>query len=234
MAGQMFRTIPVGLGSVPARYQLSIRQPGATFSELSTYTFPITPSELRTDRPAISTFFDTQGPPSTGGVTRVVDAYGLAPPIFTIAGTTGYDRHMADGFILSGLQSMQLLKKFLDQYASLNQRQRAAGNAQLYSLEFYDYFSNEFWAVEPVGPQIYRQMNDRPTIIQYRFRWAAIRPAGLAQVLLGAADAFANLFLTPAAQAAINAATTLGAMLTAYGPVGPTGAIGPGALVDSL
>ena len=217
--GQMFRTIPVGLGIFPALYQLSIRAPSATFSETSTYTFPLTPSQLRMDRSSLSSFFDTQGPPKTQGVTRVIDTYGLAPPVYTIEGTTGYDRHMSDGYLLTGLQSMQLLKQFLAQYATLNQVQRAAGNPNLYTLEFYDYYQNEFWVVEPIGPQIYRQSSDRPTLVYYRFRFAAQRPAGVP--LLGELDALANLLITPAAQACINAASTLGAIIAAYSPAGP-------------
>ena len=90
--GQQFRTQPVGLGILPALYQLSIRAPGQLFGELSTFTFPLTPSQLRADRSALSTFSDTQGPASSQGVTRVVDVYGLSPPVFTIEGTTGYDQ----------------------------------------------------------------------------------------------------------------------------------------------
>jgi hypothetical protein len=218
---QIFRTIPVGLGSKPALYQLSIRAPGQTFSEFSTYTFPITPSQLRADYSSLSTFTDTQGPSSSQGVTRVVDIYGLAPPVFTLEGTTGYDMHMSDGFILSGTAAMALLAKFLSQYATLNQVQRQSGNSQFYTLEFYDYFQQQFWQVEPVGPQMYRQANDRPNLIYYRFRWAAYAPAGVP--ILGEIDAFANLLATPAEQAAINAAQTVGALLTSYGPSGPVG-----------
>jgi len=227
MTGQMFRTLSAGLGTQPALYQLSIRAPGTygqLISEIATYTFPLTPSQLRSDRAALSSYADTQGPASSQGVTRVMDVFGLAPPVFTIEGTTGYDRHMSDGFILTGLQSMLLLQAFLAQYATLNQTQRAAGNPQLYALEFYDYFGNQFWQVEPVGPQVLRQSSDRPTLVYYRFRWAAVKPAGVP--LLGALDALANTLLTPAQQAAINAARTLGAMLVAYNPAGVASTVG--------
>ena len=217
--GQQFRTKPVGLGILPALYQLSIRAPGQLFGELSTFTFPLTPSQLRADRSALSTFSDTPGPASSQGVTRVVDTYGLSPPVFTIEGTTGYDRHQSDGYILTGLQSMLLLQQFLAQYATLNQNQRAAGNPQLYTLEFYDYYGNQFWQVEPVGPQTLRQASDRPTLIFYRFRWAAVKPAGVP--ILGEIDALANLLATPAQQAVANAALTLGALVAAYSPTGP-------------
>ena len=150
----MFRTEPVGLGSIPAMYQLSIRSPGPTFSEIATYTFPITPSQLRMDFSSLSSFTDTQGPPISRGVTRVMDTYGLAPPVYTLEGTTGYDRHMSDGFVLSGIQSMLLLNQFLAQYVTMNQVQRVVGNPQLFTLEFYDYYMNQYLgrgAYRPAG-----------------------------------------------------------------------------------
>lgn len=216
--GQEFRTIPVGLGILPVLYQLSIRAPGPAALDIATYTFPLSPTQLRMDRSSLSTFTDVQGPPTTHGVTRVVDTYGLAPPVFTIEGTTGWDRHAADGFILSGTQSMQLLQGFLANYATLNQQQRAAGNPQLYGLEFYDFFANQFWQVEPIGPQIYRQSVDKPTLIYYRFRLAAVKPAGTP--ILGEIDALAGLLGVPAVQSAINAAQTMNAFIFSYSPAG--------------
>ena len=134
---QSFSTVPVGLGSQTALYQLSIRRPGGGLLELATYTFPLTPSQVRADIPALSTFGDVQGPSKTQGVTRVADTYGLAPPVFTVEGTTGWDRHLSDGYVLTGLQSVQFLQKFLGKYASLNEALRASGSPDRYSLEFY-------------------------------------------------------------------------------------------------
>ena len=50
---------------------------------------------------------------------------------------------------------------------------------------------DQFWVVEPVGPQVFRMGSDRPTLVYYRFRWAAVRPAGVP--VLGLADAQVNL-----------------------------------------
>ena len=222
MAAPIFRTSPVP-ASQPALYQLSIRAPQQNFTELATYTFPLSPSSLRSERSSLSSWSETQGPSTTQGVTRVVDTYGLAPPVFTIEGTTGWDRHLSDGYVLTGLQSMQLLAKFLARYAELNQAQRIAGNPSLYALEFYDYFSLNFWQVEPVGPQVLRQSNDRPLLTYYRFRWAAVRSIGVP--ILGLADALANTFATPAQQALISAARTLGAVAVSYGPTGLAGSL---------
>jgi hypothetical protein len=76
----------------------------------------------------------------------------------------------------------------------------------------------QFWQIEPVGPQGIRQSNDRPLLAYYRFRWIGVAPVGMP--VAGEIDAIANTLLTPAAQAAINAARTLGAVLVAYSPGG--------------
>lgn len=203
----------------PVLYQLSIRAPGAAFAEFATYTFPLSPSSMRTIRNAMSTFTDVQGSPSQQGVSRIMDVYGMGPPIFSIEGTTGWNRHQSDGYLLTGIQSMQLLQAFISKYITLNQQQRENGIADLYSLEFYDYFGSNFWVVEPVGPQIIQQSNDRPQLMFYSLQLVGVRPAGLP--LLGAVDAIAQVIGTPAQVAAINAASTLGAIVAAYSPTGP-------------
>ena len=218
-----FQNISVPLGGQPAIYQISIRAPQSGFADFATYTFPLTPSSLRVERSSLSSYTDVQGDPTTQGVTRVVDTYGLSPPTFIIEGTTGWDRHSADGFLLTGLQSIQALQAFLAQYASLNQIQRQTNNPNLYALEFYDYFGNNFWQIEPVGPQMIRQSADRPLLTYYRFRWVGIQPVGIP--LFGLVDALASTLGTSAPQAAINAGLTVGAFLTAYGPTGPSSLI---------
>ncbi len=207
----------------PALYQLSIRSPGPNSSEIATFTFPLSPSSLRASASAMSTYIDTQGPPTYQGVTRVVDRYGLAPPLFTIEGTTGWDRHLADGFVLPGLQSMNLLRAFLVNYETLNQQQLKQGISTLYTLEFYDFFTPQFWQIEPIGPQVVRISNDRPLLYYYRFYWAAIGPVGVP--LAGELDAIASVLETPVAQAALGAVSTLNAVLTTYGPTGLLSAV---------
>jgi hypothetical protein len=217
MTGQIFRTLPGGAPGA-AVYQLSIRSPGQQFAELSTYTFPLSPSSVKYAVNALSTYNETQGSPQNQGVTRVIDTYGLSPPIIDIEGTTGYDRHTADGYILTGIESITLLRKFLSTYALLNQQQQAAGNPQMYSLEFYDFYSSSFYQIEPVGPQIFRQTNDRPLLMYYRFHWAAVAP--VSAPILELLDILLQTFETPAEQAVTNAIQTIGAIATAYGPTG--------------
>ena len=219
----MFRNKDVGSNGI-VLYQLSIRDPSQAFADLLTYTFPLSPASVRSEPNALSTFSDTQGTPLQSGVSRVMDTYGLAPPVFTISGTTGWDRHSTDGFVLSGRQSMLLLRNFIDQYMQLNQNQRQAGNPNLYALEFYDYFTSQFWQVEPVGPVSIRQTNDRPTLSFYQLRLAAICPVRLTAA--NVTDAMLHLLNVPVLQAINSAMSSVNTMLGVYGPAGITAGLG--------
>jgi hypothetical protein len=205
-------------------YSLRLCAPVVDSIEISTYTFPLSPSSLRMERSSMSSFSDTQGPILTQGVSRVMDTYGLAPPIFTIEGTTGWDLHSGDGYSLTGLQSMQQLAAFLATYADLNQVQRAAGIPYLYSLEFYDYFTSNFWKIEPVGPQIFQQDASRPQLVYYRFRWAATIPAGGVIDIL---DEIVNTFSVGSQLASSGLGQNIGGILGNYSPSGPAFASSP-------
>ncbi len=219
----MFRTQDVGnRGAV--LYQLSVRDPSQAFADLMTYTFPLSPSSIRSEPNALSTYSDTQGTSMQSGVSRVMDTYGLAPPVFTIEGTTGWDRHSTDGYVLDGLQSIILLRNFIDTYVQMNQQQREAGNPNLFALEFYDYFTSQYWQVEPVGPQVIRQTNDRPLLSFYRFRLAAICPVRLTAA--GIEDYLLSIMNVPILQSVVVATQSLTTMLGAYGPAGITAALG--------
>jgi hypothetical protein len=215
----MYRNVDVGNRGI-VLYQLSVRDPSQAYADLMTFTFPLSPASVSTEPNSLSTFSDTQGTPLQSGVSRVMDTYGLAPPIINISGTTGWDRHSTDGYVLTGLQSVLLLRNFIDNYAQLNQTQRQAGNPNLYALEFYDYFSSQFWQVEPVGPQIVRQTNDRPQLSFYKFRFAAIAPVRLNAI--NVADAILYTLNVPILQAIGSAALSMNTMLSVYGPAGIT------------
>lgn len=209
--------------SRPALYQLRLCAPVINSVELSTYTFPLTPSSLRYERSPMSSFNDTQAPgilaPLVQGVTRQIDSYGLSPPIITIEGTTGWDYHSADGYSLTGLQSIQQLATFLATYADLNQIQRVAGFSYLYTLEFYDYFTSNFWVVEPVPPQIFQQDAQRPLLSYYRFRFAATVPAGGVASII---DEISNALSVGSQLAGTNLSLGLSNTLGNYNPSGPS------------
>jgi hypothetical protein len=213
--------------SVPANqrvlYQIRLCAPIISSLELSTYTFPLSPTSLRMERSSMSSYADTQAPglraPLTQGVTRVMDIYGLAPPIITIEGTTGWDLHSADGYSLTGLQSMQQLAAFLAEYADLNQVNRIAGIPYPFKLEFYDYFTSNFWQIEPIGPQIFQQDSTRPLLVYYRFRWAATIPAGgIADVL----DEIGDVLDVGSQLAASSLGQSIGSTLSNFTPTGPS------------
>jgi hypothetical protein len=199
-----------------ALYTLSLRSPG--FSQLSffTYTFPISPSSLRKAPTAMSAIYDTVGPASTQGVTRSVDSFGMAPPMYVLEGTTGWDRHQTDGYIFTGLQSIQQIQFLLNEYAQLNQQQKEANNPSLYSLEFYDYFNGEYWQVEPIGQMEIRQSDRAPTLQYYRLRFAAIKPVSAPLISDIFADPVLQLFSAASNAAAQGLQGTMTSILSSY------------------
>lgn len=171
IAGQTFRTIPQPNFN-PAIYGLSIR---GTFGVLiAGFTFPLSPTALRKDHNAMANIYDVAGQPAQGGVNRVMDSYGTSPVVFTIEGTTGWQRHSTDGYTQTGLQAIAALEQFFFSYAELNAAQ-IKNNQPPYTMEFYDYFRGDFWQVEPWGPQGVRMTSQRPILVYYLYRLAGIQ-----------------------------------------------------------
>jgi hypothetical protein len=199
-----------------ALYTLSIRSPGFSLLSFFTYTFPISPSAINKSFAAMSSIYDTAGPASTKGVTRSIDSYGASPVNYTIEGTTGWDRHQTDGYIFTGLQSIQQIQYLLSLYAALNQQQKAANNPSLYTLEFYDYFNQEYWQVEPVGEQEIRQSERAPTLQYYRFRLAGIQQVSAPLISDIFADQVQQLFIAGASAAARGVQSAISNILGVY------------------
>lgn len=175
---QSFTTVPV-TNTQLAMYALSIRQPGIGRAEFQTFTFPLSPENLRKEPSMMTTIFDVQGTPQTNGVQRMADQYGLAPPTFSIQGTTGWQRHSNDGYLFTGLQAIQTLEQMLVTYAQLNSALIAQQATDLYTMEFYDYFKQDFWQVEPVGPQGVQQNAARTLLSYYSFRLVGIQEVSM-------------------------------------------------------
>lgn len=199
-----------------ALYTLSIRSPGFSLLSFFTYTFPISPSAINKSFTAMSSIYDTAGPPSTKGVTRTIDSYGASPVVYSIEGTTGWDRHQTDGYIFTGLQSIQQIQYLLSLYASLNQQQKQANNPSLYTLEFYDYFNQEYWQVEPIGEQEIRQSDRAPTLQYYRFRLAGIQQVSAPLISDIFADQVQQLFIAGASAAASSVQGAITNILSTY------------------
>jgi hypothetical protein len=136
----------------------------------------MSPQGVRKDIPQFNTTYEVQGPPNTQGVVRLVDMWGQAPPVYTLRGTTGWKLHSNDSFALTGKASILAIQALLTAFATLNQQRMAAQAITFYTLEFYDYWMDEFWRVVPVGPQGIDQTSDKPIVSYYTFRLACIMP----------------------------------------------------------
>lgn len=191
-----FHPIKVPRTRVPL-YMLSIRAPLPPFLPIETWIFPLSPGTVRKTAIGMSAIYDTAGPPEMNGVMRNVDSYGLAPFVYDIEGTTGWDRHMTDGYLYTGLQAIQRVQRLLANYARYNQVQRQSNIPYSYSLEFSDFFNGEFYQVEPVGPQEFSQSERAPLLQYYRFRLIGIRPTGSPLINAAISDRMAALFALP-------------------------------------
>ena len=174
---QRFVTLPVAnLGT--ALYVLSVRAPGLAALPIPalTFLFPLSPQALRKEPTEYNTIYDVQGSPQQNGVARMVDLWGETPPTYMIEGTTGFKLHSMDGFVYTGKAAFAKLQGLPTAFAQLNQQAMLNQSTDLYTMEFYDYWSDEYWQVVPVGPQTYQQRADRPIISTYLLRLVAIQP----------------------------------------------------------
>jgi hypothetical protein len=219
-----FRTRPAG-PLPPAIYALSIRGATPPYAPFFYYYFPISPSNITKEVVGMGNFYDVAGPTLNFGVQRIVDVYGEAPPILSIAGTTGVKYHSTDGGFLTGLESIQILQAAISQYfaavtAASTAGAGAAGNS-LPRLEFYDYFTSSFYQVVPLGSQGIRQDSRTPQLLFYNFRFVVVE--NLETALIGAIDSM----LGPLGQgidSAINGVSqSLGSALGSYSPFSALG-----------
>lgn len=199
-----------------ALYTLAIRSPGFALTSFFTYTFPLSPSSVRKSIPPMSAIYDTAGPAQTTGVTRNIDDFGVAPVMYLIEGTTGWDRHQTDGMIFTGLQSVQQLQLLIRTFAALNQQQKLANNPSLYVLEFYDYFNEEYWQVQPIGEFEISQSERAPLLQYYRLRLAGIQQVSAPLISDIFADQVQQLFIAGASAAAGAVTSTINSVLLSY------------------
>ena len=180
VVGQSFQTIPLP-NSRTALYAISIFEPHNTSTPFQSFTFPLSPSTVFKEFTAMSNVYDVAGDPSEYGVHREVDIYGNSPVTYRIEGTTGWQYHSTDGYSSTGLEAIAALQDIVNQFAYFNAQQRKSGSADLYTMEFYDYFSGSYWQVVPVGPQVVRQNERRPLLFEYAFRLVGIAPVAKPQ-----------------------------------------------------
>lgn len=209
-----YRTQPAT--TPPALFSLAIRQATMPYLPLFIYTFPLSPSALRKDSTGMANYYDVAGPASNFGVSRITDIYGLSLPVFSIAGTTGVKYHSTDNFLTTGLESINILQGAIAQYYSLVAAAGANLNTatKLPRLEFYNFYSGEFYQVVPIGPQGISQDSNRPQLVNYQFKWVAVY--NLAAPLAAAADAVVSAISGPLSAGISNMATTVGNTVTTY------------------
>jgi len=212
---QSFRAVQVPNTQL-ALYTLSIRFPGRAAAPFKVYTFPVSPQAIRKTFTSMSTIYDVPGTPLYNGVQREVDVYGLSPVTYTVEGTTGWQRHSNDGYLFTGLQSVQAIQALLSEYALLNQVQMQNQLTNLYTLEFYDYFNREFWQIEPIGPQGITQDASQPLYTKYRFTWAGINRVD-APIFSSLSDPLGQLFSAVAGPVISTVQSSISSVLSSYG-----------------
>lgn len=200
-----------------AVYRLSIHAPNKARTPLETYTFPISPSNIRRNFTSMATFYDTPGTIAQHGVARLIDQYGIAPIVYDISGTTGWQKHLTDGFQYTGLQSIQRIQRMLLEYANLNAMQSQDQQNEFYTLEFYDYFYNEFYEVVPVGPQEIWQDQQKPILTNYQFHLVGVRSVAEPALPQGStSDPIAAAFDTAVATVQNNVSTFMSGVTDIY------------------
>jgi hypothetical protein len=171
--GQTFQNIPLPNTKL-ALYRLSIRAPGGSQQATQDYTFPLSPQSINQEFDAKSNVYDVAGSSSTAGVTRVADLYGNSAVTYVIEGTTGWQQHSTDNYQYTGMQSIAAIVALINSFAAQNAQQLQNNSSDVYTMEFYDYFSDQYWQVIPIGKQVVKQDAQRPLLFYYSFRFAGI------------------------------------------------------------
>lgn len=203
-----------------ALYTLSIIAPIAPYSVVRSLTFPLSPESLKKTYVAMSTAYDVQGTSLQEGVNRITDQYGMSPATFNISGTTGWKRHSNDNFAFTGIGSIQQVEKLLISFATLNQQQQQNQLSSLYTMEFYDYFLDEFWEVIPIGKQIIRQDNTNPLLTYYDLNLTGIKRVNNPDPNLQPPNAIDQMLSLAASNAVANVQSFAGNVSSAYQEIG--------------
>lgn len=209
-----FQTIKVANLAL-AFYTLSIRAPAPPFPAVQTFVFPISPQRIRKVFAGMGAFYDTPGTPTQSGVNRDIDRYGTSPFIYDIEGTTGWDLHRTDGFSATGKMSIQNLQQMFYTYDQLNSVQRLNNNPNSYTMEWADYFTGEFYQVEPLGPQEIRASDRAPLLQYYRLRLVGVQPVS-DPIAEAARDDIALLLAVQAPSAIVTAVALSTTVLSLY------------------
>lgn len=169
---QIFATVPFPNNQLTL-YTLKLRDSGG--NDIDTYTFPLTPAGLQVQYASMHNFFDVRGPASQFGVQRIVDQYGVALPVVSLSGTTGFQFHTLDGYQWSGRNSIKKLLQIINNFTQQVQND-INNNTSLHSLIFEDTYNQISWSVIPYGQQTLNSMdNSKPLYNNYALQLLAIQ-----------------------------------------------------------
>lgn len=162
----------------------------------SSFIFPLTPNNVTKQVINLTNYYDVRGNANNYGVQRIIDQFGLTPPIITISGTTGFQFHSLDNYQWSGKSSFALLVHFIQTYAYLvasvtNSSQPSTMPAML----FTDGFTGETFNVVPIGQQSYAMDSARPIIQTYNIQFLAQSTITPIAINISQLDSIAQVFI---------------------------------------
>ena len=185
---QYFFAIPFA-NNQAVLYKLSIVSNGVPGVILPDFIFPLTPNNIQKQSVSLTNYYDVSGPADSIniGVQRIIDIYGLTPPIITISGTTGFQFHSLDQFQWSGKASFARLVQFIQTYIFAAASATTSSQiTNIPTLQFTDGFTGEVFNLVPLNQQLYSQDANRPIYQTYNLQFLASAsvtqtPVGLAQ-----------------------------------------------------
>ena len=172
----------------------------STLDIIDEFIFPLTPSNISRQVVNLTNYYDVKGDPNDSqsfGVKRIIDLYGLTPPIISISGTTGFQFHSLDNFQWSGKASFARLIQVIQHYAALV---AAASNslqqlATFPHMEFTDGYTGETYDVVPISQQAFTQDLSRPIYQVYNLQFLATASVASVPIGLAQQDAFVQAFI---------------------------------------
>lgn len=154
-------------------YKLEMKDKG---NIIQTFIFPLTPNNINKQFINLTNYYDVASTDAGHlGVQRIVDNFGLTPPIITISGTTGFQFHSLDNYQWSGRSSFAQLVQFIQSYNFLVASNVESGQnaGPLPQLLFTDGFTNEIFDVVPFSTQSSGMEASRPLYQTYNLQFIA-------------------------------------------------------------
>ena len=196
-ASQYFFTVPFANNqAVLYKLEISVTSQQA-LNTTYTFIFPLTPNNVTKSVMNLTNYYDVKGGSTNFGVQRIIDQYGLTPPIITISGTTGFQFHSVDKYQWSGRSSFALLVQFIQTYATLvAQAINSNPPSNMPIMTFTDGFTGEVFSIVPLNQQAYSMDVSKPIIQMYNLQFLAQDTTTPQATALSQQDALAQAFLS--------------------------------------